>query len=92
MERLRLERARFELDVADLVMKHLDKLKASGVFEVEDRTEAARTIAKAFPENTLENKWKRPRWRQALQNNLVTFAIHLIVSQCQRRERFLMRS
>ena len=31
MERLRLERARFELDVADLVMKHIDKLKSSGV-------------------------------------------------------------
>ena len=44
MERLRLERARFELDVADLVMKHLDKLKASGVLEVEDRNEAARKI------------------------------------------------
>jgi len=44
MERLKLERARFELDVADLVMKHLDKLKASGVLEVEDRTEGARKI------------------------------------------------
>ena len=44
MERLKLERARFELDVADLVLKQLDKLKASGVLEVEDRSEAARKI------------------------------------------------
>lgn len=44
MERLRLERARFELDVADLVMKHLDKLKSSGVLQIEDRGEAARKI------------------------------------------------
>jgi hypothetical protein len=44
MERLRLERARFELDVAELVMKHLDKLKSSGVLEVEDRSEAAKKI------------------------------------------------
>jgi len=44
MERLKLERARFELDVADLVMKHLDKLKASGVLQIEDRTEAARKM------------------------------------------------
>jgi hypothetical protein len=44
MERLKLERARFELDVADLVMKHLDKLKASGALQVEDRSEAAKRI------------------------------------------------
>ena len=44
MERLRLERARFELDVADLVMKHLDKLKSSGVLQLEDRGEAAKKI------------------------------------------------
>jgi hypothetical protein len=44
MERLKLERARFELDVAELVLKQLDKLKASGVLEVEDRSEAARKI------------------------------------------------
>jgi hypothetical protein len=44
MERLRLERARFEFDVADLVMKHLDKLKASGVLQIEDRGEAAKKI------------------------------------------------
>jgi hypothetical protein len=44
MERLRLERARFELDVADLVMKHIDKLKESGALQLEDRTEAAKKI------------------------------------------------
>ena len=44
MERLRLERARFELDVAELVMKHLDRLKASGVLQIEDRGEAAKKI------------------------------------------------
>ena len=44
MERLKLERARFELDVAELVLKQLDKLKASGVLEVEDRSEAAKKI------------------------------------------------
>src|ERR1041385_812465 len=44
MERLKLERARFELDVADLVMKHIDKLKASGALQVEDRGEAAKKI------------------------------------------------
>ena len=44
MERLRLERARFELDVADLVMKHIDKLKSSGVLQIEDRGEAAKKI------------------------------------------------
>ncbi len=44
MERLRLERARFELDVADLVMKHLDRLKASGALQIEDRSEAAKKI------------------------------------------------
>lgn len=43
-ERLRIERARFELDVAELVMKHLDKLKDSGVLQIEDRGEAARKI------------------------------------------------
>jgi hypothetical protein len=48
MERLGLERARFDLDVADLVMKHLDKSKASGVLEVEDRTEAARKIRESI--------------------------------------------
>lgn len=42
MERLRLERARFELDVADLVMNHIDKLKSSGVLQIEDRGEAAK--------------------------------------------------
>lgn len=31
---LALKRARFELDVANLVMKHLDKLKPSGVLDV----------------------------------------------------------
>ena len=46
MERLRLERARFELDVAELVMKHLEKLKASGVLQVEDRGEAAKKSAR----------------------------------------------
>ena len=44
MERLKLERARFELDVADLVMKHIDKLKESGVLQIEDRGEAAKKI------------------------------------------------
>ena len=44
MERLRLERARFELDVADLVMKHLDKLKSSGTLQIEDCSEAAKKI------------------------------------------------
>jgi hypothetical protein len=44
MERLKLERARFELDVADLVMKYIDKLKASGALQVEDRSEAAKRI------------------------------------------------
>ena len=44
MERLRLERARFELDVAELVMKHIDKLKSSGVLQIEDRGEAAKKI------------------------------------------------
>jgi hypothetical protein len=44
MERLRLERARFELDVAVLVMKHIDKLKSSGVLQIEDRGEAAKKI------------------------------------------------
>ena len=44
MERLRLERARFERDVADLVMKHLDKLKSSGVLQIEDRGEVAKKI------------------------------------------------
>ena len=44
VERLRLERARFELDVADLVMKHIDKLKSSGVLQIEDRGEAAKKI------------------------------------------------
>src|SRR4051812_46659419 len=44
MERFRLERARFELDVADLVMKHIDKLKSSGVLQIEDRGEAAKKI------------------------------------------------
>jgi hypothetical protein len=43
-ERLKLERARFELDVADLVVKHLDKLKASGALQIEDRSEAAKRI------------------------------------------------
>jgi hypothetical protein len=42
MERLRLERARFELDVAELVMKHIDKLKSSDVLRIEDRDEAAK--------------------------------------------------
>ena len=37
MERLKLGRARFELDVADLVLKQIEKLKASVVLEVEDR-------------------------------------------------------
>ena len=41
---MKLERARFELDVADLVMKHLDKLKASGALQIEDRSEAAKKI------------------------------------------------
>lgn len=36
------ERARFELYVADLVMKHLDKLKASGALPIEDSSEAAK--------------------------------------------------
>ena len=44
MERLRLERARFELDIAELVMKHIDKLKSSGVLQIEDRGEAAKKI------------------------------------------------
>jgi hypothetical protein len=44
MERLLLERARFELDVADLVLKHIDKLKESGVLQIEDRGEAAKKI------------------------------------------------
>src|SRR3954469_24897982 len=44
MERLKLERARFELDVADLVLKHIDKLKESGVLQIEDRGEAAKKI------------------------------------------------
>lgn len=44
MERLKLERARFELDVAELVMKHIDKLKASGALQIKDRAEAARKI------------------------------------------------
>jgi hypothetical protein len=44
MERLKLERARFELDVADLVLKHIDKLKASGALHLEDRREAAKKI------------------------------------------------
>ncbi len=44
MERLKLERARFELDVADLVLKHIDKLKASGALQIEDRREAAKLI------------------------------------------------
>jgi hypothetical protein len=44
MERLKLERARFELDAADLVMKHLDKLKTSGALQIEDRGEAAKKI------------------------------------------------
>jgi hypothetical protein len=44
MERLRLERARFELDVADLVMKHLDQLKSSGALQIEDRGEAAKKL------------------------------------------------
>jgi hypothetical protein len=48
MERLRLERARFELDVADLVMKHLDKLKSSGVLQIEDRGEAAKKIRESI--------------------------------------------
>lgn len=43
-ERLKLERARFELDVADLVLKHIDKLKDKGVLQTEDRQEAARMI------------------------------------------------
>jgi hypothetical protein len=38
------ERARFELDVADLVMKHLDKLKSFGALHIEDRAEAAKKI------------------------------------------------
>src|SRR4051812_12277517 len=44
MERLRLEHARFELDVADLVMKHIDKLKSSGALQIEDCGEAAKKI------------------------------------------------
>ena len=44
MERLKLELARFEFDVADLVLKHLDKLKASGALQIEDRCEAAKKI------------------------------------------------
>jgi hypothetical protein len=44
MERLKLKRASFGLDVADLVMKHLDKLKASGALQIEDRFEAAKRI------------------------------------------------
>jgi hypothetical protein len=44
MASLKLERARFELDVADLVMKHLDKLKASGALQIEDRSEPAKRI------------------------------------------------
>jgi hypothetical protein len=32
------------LDVADLVMKHIDKLKSSGVLQIEDRGEAAKKI------------------------------------------------
>lgn len=43
-ERLKLERMRFELDVADLVMKHIDKLKSSGALQLEDRSEAAKRI------------------------------------------------
>jgi alpha-L-arabinofuranosidase len=43
-ERLRLEKARFELDVAELVMKHIDKLKQSGALQLEDRGEAAQKI------------------------------------------------
>jgi hypothetical protein len=48
MERLRLERARFELDVAELVMKHIDKLKSSGVLQIEDRGEAAKKIRESI--------------------------------------------
>lgn len=44
MERLALERARFELDVAELVMKHIDKLKESGALQIEDRGDAAKRI------------------------------------------------
>jgi hypothetical protein len=45
MERLKLERARFELDVADLVMKLIKKLKASGALQIEDRREAAKKMS-----------------------------------------------
>jgi hypothetical protein len=51
MERLKLERARFELDVANLVNKHLDKLKPCGALQIEDRNEAAaprRTVRKVY--------------------------------------------
>ena len=41
---LKLERARFELDAADLVMKHMDKLKSSGTLQIENRSEAAKKI------------------------------------------------
>jgi hypothetical protein len=43
-QKISMERLRLELDVADLVMKHLDKLKSSGVLQIEDRGEAAKKI------------------------------------------------
>jgi hypothetical protein len=47
-ERLRIERARFELDVAEMVLKHIDKLKASGALDVEDKGEAVRKVREAL--------------------------------------------
>jgi hypothetical protein len=62
MERVRLECARFELEVADLVMKHIEKVKSSGVLHVEDRGEAAKKSANACSVNTLRSSSKPLRW------------------------------
>jgi hypothetical protein len=37
-------RSRSELDVAELILKHLDKLKSPGVLQLEDRGEATKKI------------------------------------------------
>jgi hypothetical protein len=48
MERLRLEPARFELDIAELVMKHIDKLKSFGVLQIEDHGDSRTYVCQIY--------------------------------------------
>ena len=45
-----------ELDVANLVMEHIDKLKSSGVLQIKGRREPPKRIAKQSPVNVTEKQ------------------------------------